>query len=74
MKETIMDIRLKALIATTKFLGFALALGIGYYFVLELVGVQVGMFALSAAIFGYLAWVVYDHNLSRLRLEEESKD
>lgn len=69
-----MDIRLKAAVATLRVLGFAVAVGIGYYFFLDLVGVQVGMFALSAAIFGYLAWIVYDHNLSRLRLEEESKD
>ena len=67
-----MTIQMKALIQTAKMFGFGLAVGIGYYFFLELVGLKIGVITMGSAFALWAFWIGYQANLSSLKILEDS--
>ena len=68
-----MSIRSKAIVETLKSLAFVSAIGVGWYFLLEILGLRVGLILMLASMIGWFAWLVYDYYVNKFTVEEKFK-
>lgn len=68
-----MSIRSKAIIETLKSLAFVSAVGVGWYFLLEILGIRLGLMLMLVSMIGWFAWLVYDYYVNKFTVEEKFK-
>ena len=71
--EVFMSIRSKAIFETFKSLAFVSAIGVGWYILLEILGIKLGMLLMIVSMLGWFAWLTYDYYVNKFSVEEESK-
>ena len=69
-----MNIQTKALIETSKVLGFGVLFGIAFSFLIDFVGMQYAAITLTPPRAARPAYIVYDINLKQLKFEEDLKN
>jgi hypothetical protein len=68
-----MSIRSKAIVETLKSLAFVSAVGVGWYFLLEILGLRLGLLLMLVSMLGWFAWLVYDYYVNKFTVEEKFK-
>jgi hypothetical protein len=68
-----MSIRSKAIVETLKSLAFVSAIGVGWYFLLEILGLRLGLLLMLVSMLGWFAWLVYDYYVNKFTVEEKFK-
>lgn len=68
-----MSIRSKAIVETLKSLAFVSAVGVGWYILLEILGLRLGLLLMLTSMIGWFAWLVYDYYVSKFTVEEKFK-
>ena len=68
-----MSIRSKAIVETLKSLAFVSAVGVGWYFLLEVLGLRLGLLLMLVSMLGWFAWLVYDYYVNKFTVEEKFK-
>ena len=68
-----MSIRSKAIVETLKSLAFVSAIGVGWYFLLEILGLRLGLILMLVSMMGWFAWLVYDYYVNKFTVEEKFK-
>ena len=68
-----MSIRSKAIIETLKSLAFVSAVTVGWYILLEILGLRLGLIFMLVSMFGWFAWLVYDYYVNKFTVEEKFK-
>lgn len=68
-----MSIRSKAIVETLKSLAFVSAVGVGWYFLLEILGLKLGVLLMSVSMIGWFTWLVYDYYVNKFTVEEKFK-
>ena len=68
-----MSIRSKAIVETLKSLAFVSAVGIGWYFLLDILGLKLGLMLMLVSMIGWFAWLVYDYYHNKFSVEEKFK-
>ena len=69
-----MNIQTKALIETSKVLGFGVLFGIAFSFLIDFVGMQCAAITLTSLLVAWFTYIVYDINLKQLKFEEDLKN
>ena len=68
-----MSIRSKAIVETLKSLAFVSAVGVGWYILLEILGLRLGLILMLVSMMGWFAWLVYDYYVNKFIVEEKFK-
>ena len=68
-----MSIRSKAIVETLKSLAFVSAVGVGWYFLLEILGLRLGLLLMLVSMLGWFAWLIYDYYVNKFTVEEKFK-
>lgn len=68
-----MSIRSKAIVETLKSLAFVSAIGVGWYFLLEILGLRLGLLLMLVSMLGWFAWLIYDYYVNKFTVEEKFK-
>lgn len=68
-----MSIRSKAIVETLKSLAFVSAVAVGWYILLEILGLRLGLLLMLVSMFGWFAWLVYDFYVHKFTVEEKFK-
>lgn len=68
-----MSIRSKAIVETLKSLAFVSAVGVGWYILLEILGLRLGLLLMLTSMIGWFAWLVYDYYVNKFTMEEKFK-
>jgi hypothetical protein len=68
-----MSIRSKAIAETLKSLAFVTVVGVGWYFLLEVLGLRLGLLLMLVSMLGWFAWLVYDYYVNKFTVEEKFK-
>ena len=68
-----MSVRSKAIVETLKSLAFVSAVGVGWYILLEILGLKLGVLLMLVSMFGWFAWLMYDYYVSKFTMEEKLK-
>jgi hypothetical protein len=68
-----MSIRSKAIVETLKSLAFVSAVGVGWYILLEILGLRLGLILMLVSMMGWFAWLVYDYYVNKFTVEEKFK-
>lgn len=68
-----MSIRSKAIVETLKSLAFVAAIGTGWYILLEILGLRLGLILMLVSMMGWFAWLVYDYYVNKFTVEEKFK-
>ena len=68
-----MSIRSKAIVETFKSLTIAVAVGVGFYMLLDILGPKLGLFFMLVSMIGWFAWLVYDYYVNKFTMEEKFK-
>lgn len=68
-----MSIHSKAIVETLKSLTFVSAVGVGWYFLLEILGLRLGLLLMLVSMLGWFAWLVYDYYVNKFTVEEKFK-
>lgn len=69
-----MNIKTKAMLETLKTLAYGVAFGVLYSFYIDLVGIKIAAITLLVLFVSWFAYIVYQTNLSRLKIEENFKN
>lgn len=69
-----MSVQSKAIVETLKSLAFVSAVGVGWYFLLEILGLRVGLLLMLTSMIGWFAWLIYDYYVNKFTWEEKLKD
>ena len=69
-----MSIRSKAIVETLKSLAFVSVVGVGWYILLEILGLRLGLILMLTSMMGWFAWLVYDYYVNKFTWEEKLKD
>lgn len=72
--EDFMSVQSKAIVETLKSLAFVSAVGVGWYFLLEILGLRVGLLLMLTSMIGWFAWLIYDYYVNKFTWEEKLKD
>ena len=68
-----MSIRSKAIVETLKSLAFVTVVGVGWYILLEILGLRLGLILMLVSMMGWFAWLVYDYYVNKFTVEEKFK-
>lgn len=68
-----MSIHSKAIVETLKSLAFVSAVGVGWYFLLEILGLRLGLLLMLVSMLGWFAWLIYDYYVNKFTVEEKFK-
>lgn len=68
-----MSIRSKAIVETLKSLAFVSVVGVGWYILLEILGLRLGLILMLVSMFGWFAWLVYDYYVNKFTIQEKFK-
>ena len=68
-----MSIRSKAIVETLKSLAFVSAVTVGWYILLEILGLRLGLIFMLVSMLGWFACLVYDYYVSKFTMEEKFK-
>ena len=68
-----MSIRSKAIVETLKSLAFVSAIGVGWYFLLEILGLKFGLLLMLVSMIGWFAWLIYDYYVNKFTIQEKFK-
>ena len=68
-----MSIRSKAIVETLKSLAFVSAVGVGWYILLEILGLRLGLLLMLVSMMGWFAWLIYDYYVNKFTVEEKFK-
>ncbi len=68
-----MSIRSKAIVETLKSLAFVAVVGIGWYILLEILGLRLGLILMLVSMMGWFAWLIYDYYVNKFTVEEKFK-
>lgn len=68
-----MSIRSKAIVETLKSLAFVSAVGVGWYILLEILGLRLGLILMLVSMMGWFAWLIYDYYVNKFTVEEKFK-
>jgi hypothetical protein len=68
-----MSIRSKAIVETLKSLAFVAVVGVGWYILLEILGLRLGLILMLVSMMGWFAWLIYDYYVNKFTVEEKFK-
>jgi len=68
-----MSIRSKAIFETLKSLAFVSAVAVGWYILLEILGLKLGMLLMIVSMIGWFGWLTYDYYVNKFTMEEKFK-
>jgi hypothetical protein len=68
-----MSIRSKAIVETLKSLAFVTVVGVGWYILLEILGLRLGLILMLVSMMGWFAWLIYDYYVNKFTVEEKFK-
>ena len=68
-----MSIRSKAIVETLKSLAFVTVVGVGWYILLEILGLRLGLILMLVSMMGWFAWLIYDYYDNKFTVEEKFK-
>jgi hypothetical protein len=68
-----MSIRSKAIVETLKSLVFVSVVAVGWYILLEILGLQVGLLLMLVSMIGWFIWLIYDYYVNKFTVEEKFK-
>ena len=69
-----MSVRSKAIVETLKSLAFVSAVGVGWYVLLEILGLRFGLLLMLVSMIGWFVWLIYDYYVNKFTTEEQLKD